>query len=98
MKSFQELIEDEKATLVDFSAEWCCPCKMLAPELKKLASLTGDNANIIKVDVDKNPEAAAKYGIRSVPTLMLFKSGNLLWRQSGVLSAEQMNQVINQYN
>jgi thioredoxin 1 len=97
MQTFQDLISGEKPVLVDFSAEWCGPCKMLAPELKKLSDMMGEEVKIIKVDVDKNPDAAAHYGIRGVPTLMLFQEGKTLWRQSGVMSADQMKNIIQQH-
>lgn len=97
MKSFQELIEGEKPVLVDFSAEWCGPCKMMAPILKEVAQKTGDKVSIIKVDVDRNPQAAAHYRIQGVPTLILFRKGQILWRQSGVVPAHQLQQVIQQY-
>jgi thioredoxin 1 len=97
MQTFQDLISGEKPVLVDFSAEWCGPCKMLAPELKKLSDMMGEDVKIIKVDVDKNPDAAAHYGIRGVPTLMLFQEGKTLWRQSGVMSADQMKNIIQQH-
>ncbi|MCX7744333.1 MAG: thioredoxin [Flavobacteriales bacterium] len=97
MKSFQELIEGEKPVLVDFSAEWCGPCKMMAPILKEVAQKTGDKVSIIKVDVDRNPQAAAHYRIQGVPTLILFRKGQILWRQSGVIPAHQLQQVIQQY-
>ena len=97
MKSFQELIDGEKPVLVDFSAEWCGPCKMLAPILKEVAQKTGDKVSIIKVDVDRNPQAAAHYRIQGVPTLILFHKGQILWRQSGVVPAHQLQQVIQQF-
>lgn len=97
MQTFQDLISGDKPVLVDFSAEWCGPCKMLAPELKKLSDMVGEDVKIIKVDVDKNPDAAAHYGIRGVPTLMLFREGKTLWRQSGLMSAEQMKTVIHNH-
>lgn len=97
MKSFQELIDGEKPVLVDFSAEWCGPCKMMAPILKEVAQKTGDKVSIIKVDVDRNPQAAAHYRIQGVPTLILFRKGQILWRQSGVVPAHQLQQVIQQY-
>jgi thioredoxin 1 len=97
MKSFQELIEGEKPVLVDFSAEWCGPCKMLAPILKEVAQKVGNKVSIIKVDVDRNPQAAAHYRIQGVPTLILFHKGKILWRQSGVMPAHQLQQVIQQF-
>ena len=83
--TFQEIINSKSPVLVDFSAEWCGPCKMLAPILKEVKDEIGDAAQIIKVDVDRNPEAAAHFQIQGVPTLILFKEGKQLWRQSGVV-------------
>jgi thioredoxin 1 len=97
MKKFSDLINSSKPVLVDFYADWCGPCKMMSPILQELSGKIGDKASIIKVDVDKNPEAAAKYGIRGVPTLILFKDGKILWRQSGVVQAPQLEQVIGQH-
>lgn len=94
MKSFSELINSDKPVLVDFSAEWCGPCKMMAPVIKELSGEVGDSAKIIKVDVDKNPNAAAKYEIRGVPTFILFKKGQALWRQSGAVSKEVLKNAI----
>ncbi len=98
MKKFSELIAEETPTLVDFSAEWCGPCKMMKPVLEDLKSRIGERANIIKIDVDKNPNAAAAYRIQGVPTLILFKQGKILWRQSGVVSAEYLKGIMEQYN
>ena len=94
MSNFQALLNDEVPVLVDFSAEWCGPCKMLAPELEKLKKLHGDALRIIKVDVDKNQELAAMQQVRGVPTMMLYQKGQQLWRQSGVLSKEEIIQII----
>ena len=97
MKSFQEIINGEKHVLVDFSAEWCGPCKLMAPILKELAGNIGDKVSIIKVDVDRNPQVSAQYRIQGVPTLILFHKGNILWRQSGVISTHQQEQIIKQH-
>ncbi|NDC78576.1 MAG: thioredoxin [Chitinophagia bacterium] len=94
MGRFQEVIEGEKPVLVDFHAEWCGPCKTMAPELKKLVDRMGDRLRVIKVDVDRNPEAAAHYGIQGVPTLILFRQGRQLWRQSGAMTAGQLERVV----
>ncbi len=98
MSAFNDLIQSDKLVLVDFSAEWCGPCKMMAPILKQVKDQTGDAVTIIKVDVDKNPQAANAYQVQGVPTLILFKKGAIRWRQSGVVSASQLQQVIRQQN
>jgi thioredoxin 1 len=97
MSKFDELINGEQPVLVDFSAEWCGPCKALAPILSEVSKELNGKARIIKVDIDKNPQAASHYGIRSVPTLLLFRKGSVLWKQSGVIPAKQLLEMISKH-
>jgi len=96
-KAFNDLIRSEKPVLVDFFATWCGPCQMMKPILKELSEKVGNEAAIITVDVDKHPKAAAAYQVQGVPTLILFKKGQVLWRQSGVVPAYQLENIIRQH-
>lgn len=95
--TFNEIIQSDKPVLVDFFAEWCGPCKMMAPILKDVKKETGDATIIIKVDVDKNPQAASEFQVQGVPTLILFKNGKQLWRQSGVVSKSGLLGIIKKF-
>lgn len=96
-ETYSNIINGATPVLVDFSAEWCGPCKMMAPILKDLHGMLGNTVRILKIDVDKNPKLAAEHNISGVPTLMLFQSGKILWRQSGVIPANQLVKIIQQY-
>jgi len=92
--TFREVIRQDKPVLVDFFAEWCGPCKTQAPILEELKQRVGDRASIIKIDVDKSPQTAVEFGIRSVPTLILFRKEEIRWRESGVFSANELERLI----
>jgi len=91
---FESLINDSRPVIIDFHAVWCSPCKMQSPILKEVASEFGDKIKVIKIDVDQNNEIAGRYNIQSVPTLIIFKNGKLVWRQSGVVSKSQLKSVL----
>ncbi len=97
MENFEDIINSDKPVLVDFFATWCGPCKMMHPVLDDLHAKIGDKVRIIKVDIDKNEQLAAAYNVRSVPTLMVFKAGQLKWRESGVMQVVALEQVLAQY-
>ena len=94
MSNFDTIINSEKPVLIDFFATWCGPCKMLAPILKEVKDKLGDRISIIKIDVDKNQQIASKYQVRGVPTMILYQEGKQLWRQSGVLTKDEIIRVI----
>lgn len=93
-KSFSQIINGEIPVLVDFYADWCAPCKMMPPILKDLKKRMGSKIHILKVDTEKNPAAAIRYQVRSIPTLILFKKGQVLWQQPGVVQADQLETII----
>lgn len=98
MEKFNDIINSENLTLVDFYATWCGPCKQMHPVLEQLKQELGDSIRIVKLDVDKNDALAAAYRIQSVPTLMLFRSGQVVWRQSGAMRLNDLKAIINQYS
>ena len=93
METFNKILNDEKPVLVDFHAEWCGPCKMMAPELRRFAE-THKDVRVLKVDIDKNRATAEHFNIQGVPTLILFKKGKVLWRQSGAMNAQQLSDIV----
>jgi thioredoxin 1 len=98
MSKFLEIIQQDKPVLVDFFAEWCGPCKMMSPILKEVKDVLGDKVSIIKIDVDKNQPLAAKYQVRGVPTLILYKAGKQVWKQSGVVQKKDLVSIINSFS
>jgi thioredoxin 1 len=95
--NFQEIIQSDKPVLVDFFATWCGPCKMMSPILQDLAKEMGDQVRILKIDVDKNPAAAQAFQVQGVPTLIIFKQGQIKWRQSGVVQLPQLKQLLHSF-
>jgi len=97
MEKFGDIINSSQLTLVDFFATWCGPCKMMHPVLEQLKSALGDSLRILKIDVDKNQAISMSYGIQGVPTLILFRDGQVLWRQSGAMSYTELQNIVRQY-
>lgn len=95
--TFNEIIQSNKPVLVDFHATWCGPCKMMSPILKEVKDSVGEAVAVIKVDVDKNPQAASMYQVQGVPTLILFKNGEPVWRQSGVVPKSNLLKILEQF-
>ena len=98
MSKFSEIINQEKPVLVDFFAEWCGPCKMMSPILKDVKNSLEDKVSILKIDVDKNQAIAAKYQVRGVPTLIIYKEGKQVWRQSGVVQKKDLVSILNRFS
>jgi thioredoxin 1 len=96
-ETFGEIIEGNKPVLIDFTAEWCGPCKMMKPILEELRQRMGDKIRILKIDIDRSPVVSDAFNIQSVPTLMLIQKHNILWRQSGVMQANQLEKIIGQF-
>ncbi len=96
-ETFQDIIQGDTPVLVDFTAEWCQPCQLMKPILKELHEKMGNEIRIIKVDIDQSPSASSFYNVTSVPTLMLFQKGNILWRQPGVIPAVSLQKIITQF-
>lgn len=97
METFADLVTSSTPVLVDIYAEWCTPCKAMTPILKQLKAIQGDAIRIIQINIDKNPQIAQHYAVHSVPTLMIFKNGKQLWRQSGFVNIHELNQIIEQF-
>lgn len=98
MASFNDIIQKNKMVLVDFSAEWCGPCQALAPILKEVKEVLGEGLTIIKIDVDKNQAIASKFRVQGVPTLILYKAGEQVWRQSGLLGKSELVKIIQSHS
>lgn len=98
MSKFSEIINQDKPVLVDFFATWCGPCNMLGPILKEVKDTLGDRVVIVKIDVDKNQSLAAKYLVKGVPTMLLFRNGKQVWRQSGVVQKNEIINIITSFN
>lgn len=98
MASFNDIIQKNKMVLVDFSAEWCGPCQALAPILKEVKEVLGEGLTIIKIDVDKNQAIASKFRVQGVPTLILYKTGEQVWRQSGLLGKSELVKIIQSHS
>lgn len=95
--TFNELISGKKPVLIDFYTDWCQPCKMMSPILKEVKSVLGDRINVIKINAETNPDAAIRYQVRGVPTLVLIREGKVIWQQSGVIQAPALTNVIEQH-
>lgn len=95
--TFAELTDSEKPVLIDFYADWCAPCRAMKPVLEDFKAVMGDSVSIYKIDVDKNQSLAERYGIRSIPTLILFRNGEPVWRKSGVASSAELQKVVAQF-
>ncbi|TVQ67814.1 MAG: thioredoxin [Balneolaceae bacterium] len=94
--NFTDIINGDTPVLVDFYADWCMPCRMMAPILKELKNRMGDDLTIVKIDTEKNPDIAIRYQVRGIPNLLLFKNGKVLWQQAGVMQADQLQSMIQQ--
>jgi len=97
MNSFRKIIQSDKPVLVDFFATWCGPCKMMTPILHDVKTALGDKVSIIKIDVDKNPEVSSQFQVQGVPTLIVFQKGEVKWRQSGVVQAKDLKEILGRY-
>lgn len=96
-ETFGEIIAGDKLVLIDFTAEWCGPCKLMKPILEELRNRLGDKIRILKIDIDRSPAVSDAFNIQSVPTLMLIRNRNILWRQSGVMQASQLQKIVDQF-